>query len=116
MKFPGGHYILDNDGEPREERNLLKWARWFESSAEARRVARDDLGAAGEVSTVFLGLDHNFSDDPRPVLWESMVFGGPLDMEVVRYRSREKAVGGHMLLVEQLRALEVAPGAPEEQR
>lgn len=97
------HYILNADGEPVEEPDVIRFARWFETSAAARQVARDDLGAAGLVSTVFLGLDHNFSPDPRPVLWESMVFGGLFHQEIVRYRSRAEALAGHLLLVEKLR-------------
>lgn len=59
-----------------------------------------DLGEAGKVSTVFLGLDHNFSGlenplDYRPVLWETMIFGGPNDQEMWRYCSREEALKGH---------------------
>ena len=69
-----GKYILDASGEPKLVESLTKWARWFEGSAEARRVARTQVGDC-MVSTVFLGLDHNFSEEGPPVLWETMVFG-----------------------------------------
>lgn len=50
------------------------------------------------VSTVYLVLDHSFGDGP-PVLWESMVFGGPIDEDQRRYTSRADAVTGHAELV-----------------
>lgn len=91
------YYILDERGEPVIELDLLTWAKWYETAE--RHVALDDLGELGRVSTVFLGFDHGWHDD-RPVLWESMVFGGPLDQEQVRYRSRAEALVGHAALVE----------------
>ena len=83
--------------KPVVEPDLLAWARWFETAE--RHLALDDLGARGKVSTVFLGLDHSFELDGRPLLWESMVFGGPLDQEQCRYHSRGEALAGHAALV-----------------
>ncbi len=60
----------------------------------AKTFLTTDLGRV-EVSTVFLVLDHSFGDDGPPVLWETMTFGGPEDLECRRYRSREDAVAGH---------------------
>jgi hypothetical protein len=48
-----------------------------------------------EVSTVFLGLDHNFSGAGPPVLYETMVFGGDLDHFQQRYPTRGEAAEGH---------------------
>jgi hypothetical protein len=48
-----------------------------------------------EVSTVFLVHDHDFGQTGVPVLWETMVFGGPLDQEMMRYSSRAGALQGH---------------------
>jgi hypothetical protein len=90
------YYILDERGEP-VAAGPMTWARWYETAD--RRVAFDDLGERGQVSTVFLGVDHAFRDD-RPVLWESMVFGGPHDQQQFRYHSRAEALAGHAVLVE----------------
>jgi hypothetical protein len=49
-----------------------------------------------EVSTIFLVLDHAMMPGLLPVLWETMVFGGPDDMEQRRYSSREAAEAGHI--------------------
>jgi hypothetical protein len=90
-------YILDANHNPVVCDDLFKWARWFETAD--RRVAHDmDEGEGAErirVSTVFLGLDHNFAEVGPPVLWETMVFGGTLDGEQARYASREAALRGH---------------------
>jgi hypothetical protein len=71
------HYILDARGEPVEEPDFMKWALWMNEHDPL--VARVRIGQA-EVSTVFLGLNHGFMDrEGLPILWETMVFGGPLD-------------------------------------
>ena len=101
-----GQYVLNDQGEPMPERDLLTWARWMETAA---RVVERSYIADLWISTVFLGLDHGLPlmqellDNPlgyRPILWETMVFRGhePIDME--RYRSRQEAVAGHERMVE----------------
>lgn len=64
---------------------------------ERQRVGFTRLPGA-EVSTVFLGLDHQFGEGP-PVLFETMIFGGPLDQEQWRYHTWEEAVAGHRAAV-----------------
>jgi hypothetical protein len=94
-----GQYMLDGQGNPVPERDLLTWARWMETGT--RVLKQTDLGIWGFVSTVFLALDHNFclGLDAKPVLWETMIFGGPYDQEQYRYSSREEALAGHEELV-----------------
>lgn len=48
-----------------------------------------------EVSTVWLGLDHNWWPD-RPIkIFETMIFGGDLDLEQWRYSTEDEALAGH---------------------
>ena len=101
-------YVLNDAGEPVREPDLLKAARWFE--AAERHVADDAVGDT-RVSTVFLGLDHSFSRGGPPVLWESMIFGGPLDGTQLRYHTRAEALAGHASLVRSARR--AAAGADE---
>lgn len=91
-------YVLNAKGEPVEEPELMKWARWCEEGAN-RRLAQDKLAGGITVSTVFLGLDHSFGGS-EPVLWETMIFGGPEDQYQERYSTREKALEGHAKAME----------------
>jgi hypothetical protein len=100
-----GKYILDEQGNPVEETNLFKWAEWFETAE--RQVAKTTLATLdGEIliSTVFLGLDHDFGMTGIPVLYETMIFGGPLNNEMVRTPTKTKAKEAHKYMVELARA------------
>jgi hypothetical protein len=85
-------YVLDANGEA-VPATFEQWANWMETAGDTRRLGNDLIGDV-HVSTVFLGLDHSFSDGP-PVLWETMIFGGEHDQYQERYTSREDALAGH---------------------
>lgn len=71
------------------------------ADADARRVALDRTSVRGqpvEVSTVFLVLDHGYSPGP-PVLWETLIFGGPDNGYAERYTSEDSARAGHELIL-----------------
>lgn len=97
------YYILRNR-KPVTVDDPLEWARRFANMAE-RRVAEDVIKQPEHdpvrVSTVFLGIDHNWSDEGPPLLFETMVFGGPLDQTMYRYSTWEEAVAGHKLLTDE---------------
>lgn len=95
-----GNYILV-DGEPVQEPDILKWGRWLEDAD--RVVARLKIAEGVEVSTVFLGLDHSFTNDGPPLLYETMVFGGSRDQEMERYATLEDAQHGHDRMVARAR-------------
>ena len=50
-------YILNENHDPVLCSDLMEWGRWLETAD--RHVAQDEIGDV-RVSTVFLGLDHNF--------------------------------------------------------
>lgn len=81
---------------------LGEWAEWFKSAD--RTVVREQIGGY-LVSTVFLGLDHNFDPDRGPVLFETMVFEGDdaLDLLMQRYSTWEEAEAGHRAIAELVR-------------
>lgn len=87
-------YILGSNGIPAPEPDALRWAAWFENP-DHRRIADTALFGNVRVSTVFLGMDHNFFFEGPPVLFETMIFGGPLDREIWRYATIEQATLGH---------------------
>lgn len=68
-----GYFILDENHNPKEV-SLEEWGKQF--NRESRIVEQTDTKLGYWVSTVFLGLDHNFSTDPnaKPILFETMVF------------------------------------------
>lgn len=92
-------YILDISGEPLVCNDLMTWARWFQTAD--RKLATETIGDS-TISTVFLGLDHGFGG--KPLLWETMVFGGKLDGEQHRCETRAEATRMHKRMVERVRS------------
>lgn len=92
-------YRTDAEGQPVPEPDTMKWGTWFET---ANRVVAKTKTKDAEVSTVFLGVDHSFGVGP-PILWETMVFGGPLDQDQDRYTSLADARKGHEDMVARVR-------------
>jgi hypothetical protein len=92
-------YILDADGAPVPCEDLFAWGRWMQTAD--RQIARTAFGDVW-ISTVFLGLDHSFRAitglPGPPILFESIVFGGPLHQEQRRYATRAEADAGHTAL------------------
>lgn len=85
-------YILD--GKTPVRADLMTWARWFEKADTARIVAKTTIDDA-DISTVFLGLDHRFGGDGPPLVFETMIFGGPHDGYQERYSTWDEAEAGH---------------------
>lgn len=107
------HYILI-DRRVVECEDLMQWAKWMDLSRrdESFRVKQDFVADAW-VSTVFLGLDHDFHFESKgpPIVFETLVsMLGRDDMsysEVMqRYCTFEQAERGHEAIVDSLRVLE----------
>jgi hypothetical protein len=96
----GWKYILDDEHNVIGIKDLMVWAKWFEeaSTDKARVVAQDQVGDSF-VSTVFLGLDHNWSLSGPPIVFETMVFGGIDDGRQWRYCTWKSAEAGHKKMV-----------------
>lgn len=84
-------------------------------SADSRRVARTQVTPGIEVSTVFLALDHRFKPTGLPLLFETMVFGGPMDQQAERYCTWEEAAEGHRRWVERVTGVAAAAFADVEE-
>jgi len=87
------------------------WVAAFEATRRSAdwMVARTHLTPASHpdqrvlVSTVFLGLDHNWGDGP-PLIFETMVFGDTThDQYQRRYSTESQALDGHAETVALLR-------------
>lgn len=88
-------YILD------DEHNLITtdvrtWGDWFQNN-DNRIVAKTEVGDI-VVSTVCLGLDHNWGDGP-PRLFETMIFGGERDQDCWRCATWAEAEAQHERVV-----------------
>lgn len=86
------YWILDGH-TPVPVDDVKTWARWFEHDG-LRRVGHTEF-EGGRVSTVFLGLDHSFGVGEGPILFETMIFGGPHSDYQERYETWDEAVAGH---------------------
>lgn len=92
------HYILNEDKEPVRV-NPDTWAEWF--SKNDRSVKKTDLNVVidgkvireVQVSTVFIGISIKVPSDKS--LFETMVFGGPLDQTKIESSTWDKAVKTH---------------------
>lgn len=85
-------YIL-RDHKPIPCADLKIWAQWFES---ADRIVRKTSIGTAKVSTVFLGIDHNFGEKGKPLLFETMIFGGPHDQYQDRCSTWDEAEAMHV--------------------
>lgn len=98
-----GLYTLVNR-KPRRCRNAMEWAEWFGRNDDDRIVDRTKVGRR-TVSTVFLGVDHNFSREGPPLLFETMVF--PQGDPCVRTATWDAAQKTHNEIVRQIRSGDV---------
>lgn len=132
MKRPFNYILVDR--QPVAMTDWMEWALWMENTDETgeRTVGRDKIGDL-TISTVFLGIDHQYGDGP-PVLFETLVFWNyakpvtrvimdrvstfdceALDETLQRYTTWEKAEAGHKEAVRQarLQLLQVTNGGKE---
>ena len=90
------NYILDEHGVPQLEPDRIKAAMWFTNTD--RTLKQDQVGNHATVSTVFVGISH--------IMWETMVFGGELNMCQSRAATKEEALANHARMVELVEAAE----------
>ena len=88
-------YVLD--GHTPVPATLMEWAKWFETAD--RHVAATTLEDGTYISTVFLGLDHNYGPSGPPLLFETMIFANPdenmIEEYCERYATWDEAAAGH---------------------
>lgn len=98
------HFILN--GKKIKKVPLMVWAKWIETHRKEKILKQTRLWNGKWVSTVFLGIDYNFSLSGRPILFETMVFPAPgnyREIDMNRYRTYEEAIKGHELMVKKWR-------------
>ena len=91
------YYILKN--KEVTEVPMMEWAMWLEENRKERIVGKDKIGKK-TVSTVFIGLDHNFLGNGLH-LFETMIFpGGELFSRCATWKQAEKE---HQKAIESLK-------------
>lgn len=98
----------DMDGTPIKD--VLVWAEKFEHSDRHIAQKRMWFGLV-RVSTVWLGMDHNFSwmaqhpnlPNPNPLQFETMVFIAGHGGYMRRWMCKEQAEAGHSVVVREMR-------------
>lgn len=84
--------------------DLLEWAAWRTDNENACIVKQDHVGPLF-VSTVFLSLDHNYSGEGDPLLFETMIFGiDPDDSYQTRCTTWDQAELMHEVAMEEAQA------------
>ena len=91
------YFVLNEHGEPVPERDMEAWAKWFAHAD--RSIARSTVSPDVTVLTTFNGVDDVPEPNATPKLFESRVFGGVLDGEVVHQSTRAEATANHVALV-----------------
>jgi len=56
----------------------MEWAKSLEDRKKCK-VGNDVLDDGIHISTVFLGINHSWQDSEKPILFETMIFGGKHD-------------------------------------
>ena len=102
-----GFYMLDSNGDPVACEDREKFSIWC--STANRTVARTEI-AQVIVVTSFLMIDHNYSEQGDPILFETMIFinnHGQLGDSIgyqERYRTRAEAFEGHKRAIDWMRS------------
>lgn len=90
-------YILTDTCEPVVAANELEYMAWMASNHQGRIRQTHHEGV--KVSTIFLGVTVRYDLLGRPLLFETMVFGGALDRLQVQYATIGEAQLGHVRLL-----------------
>lgn len=86
----------DREGQPISHD---QWGRLRQDDPEYFRVAVSDVAPPSvHVSTVWLGLNHQYGAGP-PLIFETMIFGGQHDQWCMRYSTEAEAKEGHARVV-----------------
>ncbi len=88
------YYKLNEDKSISEVLDVVYWGKNMEKRWQVKKEVDNIL-----VSTVFLGIDHNWNEGP-PILFETMIFGGEHDQYQERCATYEEALEMHKVACE----------------
>ena len=95
--IPEQNFYILKHRKPVRCRSMKKWGKWF--NRNNRRVRKTYINNF-RISTVFLALDHNYSDNGPPILFETMIFNSTNDdVYCVRCSTWREALNNHWAAV-----------------
>ena len=97
-------YVLDEENKVIPVETSEEWMIWMRENQHRRRVA-EDFVADVRISTLFFGTDLGFMPGGPPITFETMIFGGQLDLASYRYSTWKEAEEGHKKATEQATAV-----------
>jgi hypothetical protein len=96
---PNHFFWIDADHVVHPAKNMDEWSAHYDDDHRiVAQTGNDNIW----VSTVFLGINHNFFGEGPPILFETMIFGGRMDEYQHRYHTYEEALAGHHMVCEEL--------------
>jgi len=97
----GPYYVLVN-GTP----TPCSWRKWMLALAKGDdRFLAHWYGDKIRVTTIFIGVDYSLGTIVPPLLWETRVFGGPLNDNWERYPNADAALKGHLEWIKKVEAV-----------
>lgn len=92
--------FYDRQGNPMD---FEQWVGWTERrDMDYKRVAETTVGNTW-ISTVWIGLNYDWSRKGPPLIFETMIFGGPMNEETWRWSTEAEALAGHEEVVTMVR-------------
>jgi hypothetical protein len=80
------------------------------NTSEYQRIGHNiNEGKDIEVSTVWLGIDHNHSGTHNPIIFESMAFSQGDEIDCNRYHTEAEAIEGHKVMCSKYNAFDLHP-------
>ena len=105
------YFVLDGY-TPVPIADVEAWCRRFEAQRDQHCVALTTIDGAS-ISTMFLGLDHSWSEVGPPVLFETMVFDHPtLEGQCYRCATWDEALVQHDSAVAEVSNSDLGRAAP----
>jgi hypothetical protein len=116
MSYLNQQFAILDENDRLKLVTLDQWLDWMRTHREGQLVGRDEIDGY-LVSTIFLGIDHQFHPHGRPVYWETMIFDPPAgrtylsgekrelgdDIYCERYSSLAEARAGHAQAIQWLK-------------
>jgi len=89
----------DREGDPI---SYEEWLEKFETPGY-QHIAKTELDGGVMVSTIWLGMNHQYNEGGPPIIFETIIFEGEHDQEMWRYSTFEEALADHHRIVQALK-------------